>query len=330
MDNHTMLTYLPRFVQVNGRHNLLEIGCGKGEALANLRRTQSVYTYATEDDITLFEDARENKRVDRIIRGAPGSNVFVATDAFSIIVGHGEDELEKTKQLVRWAHSHLVHDGVLALTAEDIQLESILHYALFGFDLFHGYSVHNGPDGLLLVRRTKPGQPTKQQIEELAKQVRGRRVHDGLPYGKTIYQTPAPFTRDQVEPFRSLWRSAEEVQDLLRHSTLAQEAITAVTRGQIALDEIPPLPLKAGHVALQLATGRFNGAVGTGDNRHVVKGRVVRTPVETEEEDDEGETVTTIRQVLSIEVTAIDRNGQITVLRSDSEEENPGEEEASA
>ena len=324
-----MLVYLPRYIQVDRRHNLLEIGCGKGEELTKLRQKQGVYTYATEDDITLFEEARENKRVDRIIRGAPGSNVFVATDAFSIIVAHGEDELDKTKQLVRWGHSHLVRDGILGLTIHGMDLEAVLHYALFGFDLFHGYSAGDGDYGLLLVRRAKPGQPTKQQIEDLAKQVRSRSISNGLPYGKTIWQTPVPFMRDQVEPFRSLWRSAEEVQALLRHSTLAQEAVTAVTRGQIALEEIPPLPLKAGHVALQLATGRFNGAVGTDDNRHVVKGRVVRTPVETEEEDDEGETVTTIRQVLSIEVTAIDRNGQITVLRSDSEE-SEREEKASA
>ncbi|MDA8344223.1 MAG: hypothetical protein M0Z66_01940, partial [Thermaerobacter sp.] len=254
--------------------------------------------------------------------GMPGNNLFVATDAFSIIAAHGEDETDKTKQLVRWAHSHLIRNGVLALTIADMDLEAVLHYALFGFDLFHGAILpQDGNIGLLLIPRQQPGKPTKQQVEDVAGQVRGRKMWDGFPYGKVPHPTPPPFQRENVEPFRSLWRSAEEVQALLRRSTLAQEAVTAVTRGQIALDEIPPLPLKAGHVALQLATGRFNGAVGKNENRHVVKGRVVRTPVETEEETEDGEVVTTVRQVLSIEVTAIDGSGRITVLRSDSEKE---------
>ena len=317
-------------MQIHSKHNVLEIGCGKGEALANLRKNTGAFTYATEDDIALFEDARENKRVDRIIRGEPGSNIFVGTDAFSVIVAHGEDELDRTKQIVRWAHTHLVRDGVLALTVYSSHLESVLHYALFGYDVFHSYNAGDGRDVLLLTRMFKTGQPTKEQIEDLVQRTKSRNGYQGLPYGKAIYQTPAPFMREQVEPFRSLWRSPQEVQELLERSTLAQDAITAVTRGQIALEETPPLPLKAGHVALQLATGRFNGAVGTGDNRHVVKGRVVRTPIETEEEDEDGETVTTIRQVLSIEVTAIDRNGETTVLRSDGEDEGVEEGRASA
>ena len=316
-----MLAFLNRYVQIDRRHNILEVGCGKGEPLERLRKDRGCFTYATEEDIALFEEARENKRVDRIARGTPGHNLFVATEAFSVIVAHREDEIEKTKQLVRWAHAHLEKGGVLALALYASELEPVLHYALFGFDLFHGFNLPQGGEvGLILTRRDKPGKPTKQQIEGLIKEVDSRRVSNGLPYGKTVYQTPVPFQRENVEPFRSLWRSAEEVEALVRRSTLAQEAITAVTRGQIALEEIPPLPLKAGHVALQLATGRFNGAVGEGENRHVVKGRVVRTPVETEEEAEDGEMVTIVRQVLSIEVTAIDRNGEVTVLRSDSEE----------
>ncbi len=219
---------------------------------------------------------------------------------------------------------------MLALTVYSSHLESVLHYALFGYDVFHSYTTGNGHDVLLLTRMFKTGQPTKEQIEDLVQQTKSRNGYQGLPYGKAIYQTPAPFMREQVEPFRSLWRSPQEVQEILERSTLAQDAITAVTRGQIALDETPPLPLKTGHVALQLATGRFNGAVGMGDNRHVVKGRVVRTPVETEEEDENGEPVTTVRQVLSIEVTAIDKNGEISVLRSDGEGEVEEESKVSA
>ncbi len=320
-----MLNALGLYMQIDRRHNILELGCGNGEAIEKLRKNRGCFTYATEEDIALFEEAREKKRVDRIARGMPGRNLFVASRAFSVIVAHREESVDDTKQLVRWVSNHLEKNGVLALSLYDSELETILHYALFGFDFFHGFKFSRGGEvGIILVRRDIPGRPTKQEVESLAAQVRNRHVTNGLPYGKTTCPLPVPYLRENVEPFRSLWRTAEEVEGLLKRSTLTQEAITAVTRGQIALEEVPPLPLKAGHVALQLATGRFNGAVGTGDNRHVVKGRVVRTPVEIEDEDEDGEPITIIRQMLSIEVRAIDCNGEVTVLRSDGD----GEEEA--
>lgn len=319
-----MLNALGLYMQIDRRHNILELGCGNGEAIEKLRTSRGCFTYATEEDIALYEEAREKNRVGRIARGMPGRNLFVQSRAFSIIVAHREESLEDTKQLIRWTSNHLERNGVLALSLYESEMETVLHYALFGFDLFQGFKFSKGGEvGLILVRRDTAGRPTKKDVESLIAEIRARNAGNGLPYGKNLCPLPVPYQRENVEPFRSLWRTAEEVEALLKRSTLTQEAITAVTRGQIALEEVPPLPLKAGHVALQLATGRFNGAVGQGENRHVVKGKVVRTPVETEDEDEDGNPITIIRQMLSIEVTAVDRNGQLTILRSDGD----GEEE---
>lgn len=321
MNNTLMLLRLPLFIQVDRRHNILEIDCGDGSHIKAFRTKTGAYTYATEEDIALFQTVYDEKKADRLLRGTPGSNLFVASHAFSAIVLHSQGEIEKTKHAIRWAWTHAVSGGIVAVTVDKDEIPEVLHYALSGFDLLVGGTLKDNDRGLILSTRTTPNRPTKQQVQTLAEAIEQRRLANGLHYHDRIYQTPLPQTRDQVEPFRSLWRSPEEIQVLLTRSSLISDAVTAVTRGQAALEEVPPLPLKAGHVALQLATGRFNGAVGEGEHRHVVKGRVVRTPIESEEETDEGEIVTTVRQVLSIEVTAVDRTGHVTVLRSDSDEE---------
>ena len=43
--------------------------------------------------------------------------------------------------------------------------------------------------------------------------------------------------------------------------------------------ERPPLPLHQGHLALMLATGMLSGVVGSGEDRHVVKGKVQKVVV---------------------------------------------------
>lgn len=72
---------------------------------------------------------------------------------------------------------------------------------------------------------------------------------------------------------------------------------------------VPPLPIRTGHLALQLACGDFDGAVGTGPHRHVVHGQVTRTPVATTVDG-----VTTTLDELRVVVTAVDATGQITTL----------------
>jgi hypothetical protein len=76
------------------------------------------------------------------------------------------------------------------------------------------------------------------------------------------------------------------------------------------LSELPPLPLKPGHLALQLVTGAFDGPVGTGPHRHVVRGRVVRSPVVTEEAGDEGPVQVTADR-LTLEITTVDTTGAL-------------------
>lgn len=73
----------------------------------------------------------------------------------------------------------------------------------------------------------------------------------------------------------------------------------------------PPLPLHRGHLATLLAAGVLSGALGTGDARHLVRGRVV--PVETTEvATTEGEVVRTTRRSFAITVTTLHPAGTLT------------------
>lgn len=78
---------------------------------------------------------------------------------------------------------------------------------------------------------------------------------------------------------------------------------------------VPPLPLRTGHLALQLACGDFDGVVGQGPHRHLVHGAVTRVPVTTEVDG----TTTTVDD-LRVIITAVDATGQLTTLMGGSSE----------
>lgn len=72
----------------------------------------------------------------------------------------------------------------------------------------------------------------------------------------------------------------------------------------------PPLPLHRGHLATLLAAGVLSGALGTGDSRHLVRGRVV--PVETVEvTEKDGEVTRTIRKSFTVTITTLHPDGTL-------------------
>ncbi len=72
----------------------------------------------------------------------------------------------------------------------------------------------------------------------------------------------------------------------------------------------PPLPLHRGHLATLLAAGVLSGALGTGDQRHLVRGRVV--PVDTvETQDSEDALVTITRRSFRVTVTTLAPDGTL-------------------
>jgi hypothetical protein len=103
-----------------------------------------------------------------------------------------------------------------------------------------------------------------------------------------------------------------EAEALLCASTLFQKTTQIARR---AHDARPPMPLRLGHVALQLATGHLDGVVGEGEERHIVRGRVLRTKVEEQLGPDE----IISRDILSTEIRALTKEGRPVNLMSQSE-----------
>ena len=91
-----------------------------------------------------------------------------------------------------------------------------------------------------------------------------------------------------------------------------------LTPPQTELTDNPPLPLHTGHQASLLASGALNGVLGMGEDRHLVRGLVIKeTKVEEEEEEDaHGNSVTVSREVESfrIKISAVTAAGKLVEL----------------
>jgi hypothetical protein len=112
--------------------------------------------------------------------------------------------------------------------------------------------------------------------------------------------------------FRSILIDPEELEKHIQQSPLWKRFSALTTRSEIRVPR-PPLPLHSGHLGLLLAAGKLDGIVGTGDDAHLVKGRVRKiTTVLHEFKGEVLEERELDRYVVSIKV--LDRHGEITEL----------------
>ena len=112
--------------------------------------------------------------------------------------------------------------------------------------------------------------------------------------------------------FRSMLIDPEELEKHMTQSPLWKRFSALAVRSEIHVPR-PPLPLHSGHLGLLLAAGKLDGVVGTGDDAHLVKGRVRKvTAVLQEFKGDVLEERELDRYVVSIKV--LDRHGEITEL----------------
>lgn len=131
-----------------------------------------------------------------------------------------------------------------------------------------------------------------------------------------MYKVPESH-KDLVVNFRIGPVTPEEVMHMFKKSAVVENF--AIQHG-ITLDNItpkPPTQLHKGHVSLTLASGLLNGYIGTGFDRHLVKGSVVKksTEVTEEEETDVGTEIKTVeREYFHIGIKFLDRNGNFHKL----------------
>jgi hypothetical protein len=272
--------------------------------------------YAIDDDPERVK--RLNERGVKAIRGLPGhSYLTVAKEAFSVaftVLPPGDD-LESAYHryaTILWMWNRLVKDGILVAMCETPGALIVARDVLRRFELRAEERTVAGVT-VLVLKKLPQARRVPKEDERLADMRRGE-LAKGIP--------PTPQANPRVEPFRSKLLDEEAVLEAMRRSPLASEMLRAAARAREARDEVPPLPLKPGHLALQLATGRFDGVVGEGDDRHVVLGQVVRTKVPREEVGDDGEVTTVEEDRLSVVVTALTADGRLKSLSSDDGKED--------
>lgn len=112
--------------------------------------------------------------------------------------------------------------------------------------------------------------------------------------------------------FRSTVIDPQELEKQIKQSPLWRR-LHAMTTGAHVQMPRPPLPLHAGHLGLLLAAGKLDGLVGSGNDRHVVKGKVRKTTTKVQAwKDDVLEERELDRYVVSIKI--LNGSGQIKEL----------------
>jgi hypothetical protein len=92
--------------------------------------------------------------------------------------------------------------------------------------------------------------------------------------------------------------------------------ITPTTHAELSAST-PPLPLHLGHLSLLLAAGHINGILGSGTDRHVVRGTVIKkTSVKNETQPTENGSchITTRRDNYAVSIKLLRPNGIIETL----------------
>lgn len=226
--------------------------------------------------------------------------------------------------IMRYAARKLVPDGVLLLVlpGDAFRAKSLARAILSRFSVEAAGSLpteRGAPSQafgfVLRLRSERPTPPRPAEIEALLSSVRD--ASRSFPH-MAVNLPPAPGL--DVTPFETSRVDPDEVVRLLGSSSLFDE--TVADAGRKAGQSRPPLPLRLGHVALQLATGHLDGVVGDGRHRHVVKGRVVRRTVCETEETDEG-AVEVSHETIGVEISAIDASGRVFTFAGQQEEERP-------
>ena len=135
---------------------------------------------------------------------------------------------------------------------------------------------------------------------------------------------PTPPLPEPLHRFHSGFGDPQQWLDLAAESPLVPQQLGLWSRSGKGPGGLPPHPLKPGHLALELASGHFDGPVGTGDLRHRVKGQVLRRRTQFETTDDEGELMTVTADHLTVAVHTLLPDG---TLQSFLAEGDPTEED---
>lgn len=328
---------LATWVQVPAPCAVLDPCCGTGAALAQFLSkcgaAPGTAAYGIELDRARAEEARG---VLHRVLNADAGYVRVSHEAFGLLwlnppYDTGEEDGAEAplpaserleRRFLRQTHPYLVPGGVIVFIIPERELRGDLVRALV--HRFQDLRAWRFPDPeygsyrqavVLGVKRRVPGVVTAELEAFQAA------VEAGLPTltrsDATAYCVPA--TSPDVALFRSLFLTAEDVREDVARSAVWDRLRLATSIPDPKEAGQPPMRLKPGLLALLLAAGYLDGPVGQGDERHLIRGLVLKEEDTAEEEttEDEGggkETRTTTRERYRVRINVLTQDGSLKEL----------------
>jgi hypothetical protein len=318
-----------RLPAVQAHTIVLDLAAGAGGLLQAIQKTDpGVRAYGLEGSPLLAAAAQSNTHA--VLAGEPGYRVDVEKEAAGLIILPALSRTQEYRDWLLWAWHHLKVGGTLVAWVPFSKLGAFFGTTR-GFEWrgLEGYDARGHFSTVALTRLSRRTASsawrtlayTIEAADWPNSAIRAAADRPGFPGRIDAWdQCRYPIHPGALDPFQSKWRSAAELEQMLTGSSYAADQLAQTLPAPGRLSELPPLPLKPGHLALQLVTGAFDGPVGEGAHRHVVRGRVVRTPVTTEEMGEAGP-VTVTADRLTLEITTVDATGALRRFGSQAPEE---------
>lgn len=279
-----VIDWLRERLDIPGDVIALDPCCGSGAALRRLC-PESKRLYGVELERDRAEAATEH--IDIVARGAL-QDMRISHNRFGLMLlnppydDSTEGRLERV--FLDRATSYLIPGGVLVYIVPERQYyapwlvqfiarhyERIEHH-YFPPDEFKAYS----QTVLIGFRRAAPVEPMRETDARQACGIPYMR-HGELP--TVVNRTPVP-RGQRPDIFKPASLDKEACSAMLARSPVPRMPFVPQLSGGR-----PPRPLATGHLALVLASGQINGVYGSGADRHVAKGTVMRQEHKDERSD---------------------------------------------
>ncbi len=286
---------------------------GEGVVLAELVKNSNAVTYGIELDRRRASRARP--RLDHVIRG-DSFRCRVSSKSVSLLFlnpPYATDSEDGRLELafLKTAHPMLKPGGILVYIIPQVRLTTRVARILAAhFEDIRLWCFPKGEFerfGQIVVMGVRRASASRDEVPAALIDVPEKKLRVLPARAKPMYDVP------QSPPIR-VFKSNEIDQDALAEELVASK----LGRAEVGVNDVgrdrPPVPLHAGHVALLLAAGELDGVVGTGRNRHVVRGYVKKTVDTSQDEDEKGNTTIRGTERFEVCIKTLSKDGEIQVL----------------
>jgi len=271
------------FIRFPENASILDPCCGEGKALQKLAEHTTAKTFGVEIDEHRAEQAKA--KLDHVLK-CGYEQTRISNGVFSCLFlnppydWETEDEGSERKEKVflKETIKYLQPCGVLIYIIPQHRLDKntakILAYRFERIQTYKFQQDEYEPFKQIVLFAVKKKRP---DIEEktLSNLLKIPTTHlEELPIlAYPVYELPKS---KPINLFQSTIIDEKELEKEVRGSPLWKrfEEMTRVEEQRVGR---PPLPLHTGHLGLLLANGCLDGIVGSGEDRHIVRGKVEKT-----------------------------------------------------